>query len=103
MDAVIGALGSRLRFEIEQELRIERAAFAAKVRVTRAILLLSQEELARRIGVTQRSIHRIEQGLAQPKRKTVIMIERFWAERGITFEHLRSGGFRLVVDSNLLC
>lgn len=102
MDAIANALGSWVRHEIEQELRVERAALAAKIRVTRAILVLSQEELARRIGVTQRSIHRIEQGLAQPKRKTMIMIERFWAEQAITFENMRNGGFRLVVDSNLL-
>jgi hypothetical protein len=34
--------------------------------------------------------------------QTIIRIQRFWAEQGISFEDLRSGGFRLVVDSAVL-
>jgi hypothetical protein len=38
----------------------------------------------------------------QPKRQTVLKIQRFWFERGIVFENLRNGGFRLAVDSDVL-
>ena len=90
------------RFDLEQQLRVERAAFAAKVRAARAVLGLSQEQFAGHIGLTQKSVHRIEQGAVQPKRQTVLKIQRFWFDRGISFEALRNGGFRLAVDADVL-
>jgi hypothetical protein len=38
----------------------------------------------------------------QPKRQTVLKIQRFWIEQGIVFENLRNGGFRLAVDPDVL-
>jgi DNA-binding XRE family transcriptional regulator len=102
MDLAIETMHTKPRFDLEQQLRIERAAFAAKVRAARAVLGLSQDQFARRIGLTQKSIHRIEQGLVQPKRQTVLKIQRFWFERSISFENLRNGGFRLAVDGDVL-
>jgi DNA-binding XRE family transcriptional regulator len=102
MDLAIEIMHSKPRLDLEQELRVERAAFAAKVRAARAVLGLSQDQFARRIGLTQKSIHRIEQGIVQPKRQTVLKIQRFWFERGISFENLRNGGFRLAVDGDTL-
>jgi DNA-binding XRE family transcriptional regulator len=102
MDVAIETMSTKPRFDLEQELRVERAAFAAKVRAARAVLGLSQDQFARHIGLTQKSIHRIEQGAVQPKRGTVLRIQRFWLERGITFENLRNGGFRLAVDPDVL-
>lgn len=83
-------------------MRVEQKAFAAKLRATRAILDMSQGQLADEIGLTQRSIHRIERGDVQPKVRTILTIEKFWSQRGISFEGLSDGGFRLVVDSTVL-
>jgi DNA-binding XRE family transcriptional regulator len=88
--------------DLDHALRVERLAFAAKLRAARAILGLSQDQFAQLIGLTQKSVHRIEQGVVQPHLRTVLKIERYWHSRGISFENLRSGGFRLVVDSAVL-
>jgi DNA-binding XRE family transcriptional regulator len=96
------AVSDTPRLELDRTLRVERAAFAAKLRAARAVLGLSQDQLAQRIGLTQKSVHRIEQGMVQPKLRTILTIERFWSRQGIAFENLRSGGFRLVVDSDVL-
>lgn len=99
--AIAPALTSR-SVEIDQVLRIERASFAAKLRASRAVLGLSQDQFAQQIGLTQRSVHRLEQGAVQPKLQTIIRIQRFWLDQGISFEDLRNGGFRLIVDSTVL-
>ena len=80
---------------------IERAVFAAKVRAARAVLGLSQDQFALKIGLTQKSVHRIEHGDVQPKVRTILMIEQFWGRQGIAFENV-NGGFRLVVKSSVL-
>ncbi len=80
-------------------MRMERLAFAAKVRMARAVAGLSQSELAARIGMTQRSIHKLEQGGTEPRRATVGALEMLWREQGIEFEDLGDGGFRVVVRS----
>ncbi len=90
------------RYDLAHDLHVERVAFAAKVRSARAVLGLSQDQFARRIGLTQKSVHRIEQGTVEPKLKTILKIQRFWSEQGIAFEELRDGGFRLVVGSDAL-
>ena len=102
--AVETALGSHRsqQYAIDQTLRVERVAFAAKLRAARAVLGLSQDEFAHHIGLTQKSVHRIEQGTVQPKLRTILTIEKFWCEQGISFEKLRNGGFRLVVESSVL-
>ena len=102
MDVAIETMPTKPRFDLEQQLRVERAAFAAKVRAARAVLGLSQDQFARHIGLTQKSIHRIEQGAVQPKRQTVLKIQRFWIDQGIAFENLRNGGFRLAVNPDVL-
>jgi DNA-binding XRE family transcriptional regulator len=88
--------------QLDHIMRIERAAFAAKLRAARAVLGLSQDQLAHQTGLTQKSVHRIEQGDVQPKARTIHMIEQFWSRQGISFEDLKDGGFRLVVDSSVL-
>jgi DNA-binding XRE family transcriptional regulator len=102
MEAAIEPAHTKPRFDLERELRVERAAFAGKLRAARAVLALSQEQFAQRIGLTQKSVHRIEQGAVQPKRQTVVKIQRFWFEQGLMFEELGDGGFRLIVDSDVL-
>jgi DNA-binding XRE family transcriptional regulator len=102
MDLVIETSQRRPSYDLAHDLRVERIAFAAKVRSARAVLGLSQDQFARRIGLTQKSVHRIEQGNVEPKLQTILKIQRFWSEQGIAFEELRDGGFRLVVGSGTL-
>jgi transcriptional regulator with XRE-family HTH domain len=82
--------------------RLECSAFAAKIRMARALLGWSQSELAFRIGLTQRGIHKLEQGDTEPRRATVRAIETVWHDEGIEFEDLPDGGFRVSVGSPLL-
>ncbi|RDV01039.1 helix-turn-helix domain-containing protein [Undibacter mobilis] len=87
-------------FDLSNLMRMERLAFAAKVRLARAVAGLSQSELAARIGMTQRSIHKLEQGGTEPRRATVVALEMLWREKGIEFEDLVDGGFRAVIRSS---
>jgi DNA-binding XRE family transcriptional regulator len=89
-------------YDLAHDLRVERLAFSAKVRAARAILGLSQEQFARRIGLTQKSVHRIEQATVDPKLQTILKIQRFWVGQGVFFEDLPGGGFRLMVGSDTL-
>lgn len=80
-------------------IRLERRAFAAKLRMARALLGWSQSEFGVRVGLTQRAIHKLEQGDTEPRRATVRAIEEVWREQGIEFEDSIDGGFRLHVRS----
>ncbi len=102
MALLIDAIRSETDLDIDYALRVERISFGAKVRAARAILGLSQEEFAHQVGLTQRSIHRIEQGVVEPKLRTIHAIEQFWKQHGISIENLRDGGFRLAVSSSTL-
>lgn len=81
--------------DLVELMRLERLAFAAKIRMTRALIGWSQTELAHRVGLTQRSVHKLEQGDTEPRRATVRVIEELWREQGIEFEDLADGGFRV--------
>lgn len=81
--------------DLVELMRLERLAFAAKIRMTRALIGWSQTELAQRVGLTQRSVHKLEQGGTEPRRATVRVIEQLWREQGIEFEDMADGGFRL--------
>ncbi len=95
----LGQYGSR---DLVALIRVERRAFAAKIRLVRAVLGWSQSELGLRVGLTQRAIHKIEQGDTEPRRTTVRAIEEVWREAGVEFEDLTDGGFRVSVRSSLL-
>ena len=88
--------------DLAELVRLERRAFAAKLRMARAVIGCSQSELALHAGLTQRSVHKLEQGETEPRRATVYAIERFWREHGIEFEDLTDGGFRVSVRPALL-
>jgi transcriptional regulator with XRE-family HTH domain len=88
--------------ELAELIRLERRAFAAKVRMARAMLGWSQSEFGVRVGLTQRAIHKLEQGETEPRRATVRAIEEVWREQGIEFEDLADGGFCVSVRSALL-
>jgi transcriptional regulator with XRE-family HTH domain len=81
--------------------RLERRAFAAKIRFARAMLCWTQGELAGRVGLTQRAIHKLEQGETEPRRATIHAIEQVWREEGLDFEDA-GDGFRLVVQGPLI-
>jgi transcriptional regulator with XRE-family HTH domain len=88
--------------ELVELLRLERLAFAAKLRLGRAVLGWSQGELGARVGLTQRAIHKLEQGNTEPRRATVYAIEDIWRAEGIEFEELQGGGFRVTVRTGVL-
>jgi DNA-binding XRE family transcriptional regulator len=81
--------------------RLERHALAAKVRLVRAVLGWSQTELGRRVGLTQRAIHKLEQGETEPRRTTVRALEAIWREQSLEFEDLADGGFRVSIRSTV--
>jgi transcriptional regulator with XRE-family HTH domain len=99
MTMQLGQHGSR---DLVELIRVERLAFAAKIRVVRAVLGWSQSEFGFRVGLTQRAIHKIEQGDTEPRRTTVRAIEEVWREAGVEFEDLADGGFGVSVCSSLL-
>jgi predicted transcriptional regulator len=87
---------------VDAAVRRERLAFAAKVRAARAVLGLSQAKLANRVGMTQKSIYRIELGADDLRRSTVIAVEQVLKAEGIEFEELPGGGFKVVVPDVIL-
>jgi DNA-binding XRE family transcriptional regulator len=99
MSMQFGPHGSRDLIEL---IRLERRAFAAKLRVVRAVLGWSQGELGFRVGLTQRAIHKIEQGDTEPRRTTIRVIEQVWRDEGVEFEDMPDGGFRVSVRPPLL-
>ena len=66
--------------DLVELMRLERLAFAAKLRLSRAVLGWSQSELGFRIGLSQRAVHKIEQGDTEPRRSTVRAIEEIWRD-----------------------
>jgi transcriptional regulator with XRE-family HTH domain len=85
---------------VSPSLAVERqdpAAFATCVRMARAALNWSQHDLARLLGMTQRSIHRIEQGHCEPRRVTVLAIETLLREAGVSFEQDANGAITVAV------
>jgi transcriptional regulator with XRE-family HTH domain len=96
---LLGEQGAR---DLAELLRIERRAFAAKVRLLRAVLGWSQSELGFRVGLTQRAIHKIEQGETEPRRTTIRAIEELWREQGVEFEDMPDGGFRVSIRAGLI-
>jgi DNA-binding XRE family transcriptional regulator len=87
---------------LKQIVRLERQAFAAKIRLVRAVLGWSQTELGQHVGLTQRAIHKLEQGVTEPRRATVRALETVWHEQKIEFEDLADGGFRVSIRASVL-
>jgi transcriptional regulator with XRE-family HTH domain len=99
MTVHVAVTGAR---DLVELVRLERLAFAAKVRLARAVLGWSQSELGFRVGLTQRAIHKLEQGETEPRRTTVRVIEEIWREQSIEFEDLADGGFLVHVRAPVL-
>ena len=88
--------------DLVELMKLDRHAFAAKVRLARAVLGWSQSEFGRRVGMTQRAIHKLEQGETDPRRSTMRAIEQAWRMQGISFEDLSDGSFRAIVRTAAL-
>jgi transcriptional regulator with XRE-family HTH domain len=88
--------------DLVELIRLERLAFAAKLRMSRAVLGWSQSELGFRVGLSQRAVHKIEQGDTEPRRVTVRAIEEIWRDEGIEFEDITGGGFRATIRGPVL-
>jgi DNA-binding XRE family transcriptional regulator len=95
-------LGSSVSNDLLELVRVERMAFAAKLRMARAVLGLSQSELGERVGLTQRAIHKLEQGDTEPRRTTMRVIEEIWRAEGLEFEDIGDGAFRVTVRTPVL-
>jgi transcriptional regulator with XRE-family HTH domain len=70
--------------------------------MARAALGWSQAELGRLLGMSQRAIHRIEQGHSMPRRTTLLAIEALLAKAGLKIEACSDGGFRISVPASML-
>jgi transcriptional regulator with XRE-family HTH domain len=80
----------------------DRLVVATTVRMARAALGWSQVEFGRRLGMTQRSVHRIEQGHSEPRLTTLLAIEHLLRRAGLKIEHRNDGGFCIVVPASVL-
>ncbi|WP_350149865.1 helix-turn-helix transcriptional regulator [Devosia sp. RR2S18] len=78
-----------------------KASLGARIRAARGVLGWSQADLAQRIGSTQRSVNRIEQGAVDARSSTVSAIDQAFRDAGIIFEDLGEGGFKLTAPSSL--
>ncbi len=58
---------------------------AAQCRAARALLVWSQQELAKKAGVGVVTVHQLEAGLSQPRKATLEVIQRAFEAAGIEF------------------
>ena len=77
-------------------------AFAASLRMARAALGWSQVEFGQLLGMTQRSVHRIEQGGCEPRRTTLLAIESLLRQAGLQVELRSDGSLCIVVPASAL-
>jgi transcriptional regulator with XRE-family HTH domain len=80
----------------------DRLLVAMAVRMARAALGWSQSELGQFLGMSQRAIHRIEQGHSEPRRTTLLAIETLLSKAGLKIEDRSDGGFSLTVPESML-
>jgi predicted transcriptional regulator len=67
----------------------------AHIRAARALLDITQGELAAMVGMSKTAINNIERGKADPKASTLRAIESALAEAGIEFANGGEPGVRL--------
>jgi transcriptional regulator with XRE-family HTH domain len=80
----------------------DRLLVAMAIRMARAALGWSQAEFGRFLGMSQRAIHRIEQGHSEPRRTTLLAIESLLHKAGFKIEDRSDGGFCMVVPASML-
>ena len=67
----------------------------AHIRAARALLDITQAELAQGVGISKTGLNNIERGNTDPKASTLGAIERYLAEQGIEFTNGGEPGVRL--------
>jgi transcriptional regulator with XRE-family HTH domain len=80
----------------------DRLLVAMTIRMARGALGWSQAEFGRFLGMSQRAIHRIEQGHSEPRRTTLLAIESLLRKAGFKIEDRSDGGFSMVVPGTML-
>jgi transcriptional regulator with XRE-family HTH domain len=80
----------------------DRMLVAMSIRMARAALGWSQAEFGRFLGMSQRAIHRIEQGHSEPRRTTLLAIESLLYKAGFKIEDRSDGGFCMIVPASML-
>jgi transcriptional regulator with XRE-family HTH domain len=80
----------------------DRLLFAARIRAARAVLGWSQTELGQKARITQRAIYRLESAAVTARHLTRIRINKAFADAGIGFAELPSGGFEMIVRTQLV-
>jgi transcriptional regulator with XRE-family HTH domain len=78
------------------------ARLAVQIRAARALLNWSQAELARRADLTQRSIHRLEQGSSAVRASTADALAEAFADAGVHFEESKDGGITITVPAGVI-
>ena len=68
---------------------------AAHIRAARALLDITQAQLAERVGMSKTGLNNIERGNTDPKASTLNAIERYLVEAGIEFSNGGEPGVRL--------
>ena len=59
--------------------------FSAEIKRVRQNNMLSQEEMARELGVSFATVNRWETGKAKPTYRTLRLIDEFCKKRGVSF------------------
>lgn len=59
--------------------------FSAEIKRVRQDNMLSQEEMARELGVSFATVNRWETGKAKPTYRTLRLIDEFCKKRGVSF------------------
>jgi transcriptional regulator with XRE-family HTH domain len=77
----------------------DRLIVAMTVRMARAALGWSQSELGHHLGMSQRGIHRVEQGHSTPRRATLLALEAVFTKAGLKIEERTDGGFCVHVSA----
>jgi transcriptional regulator with XRE-family HTH domain len=95
----VGRVSDRQHRDRQQH---DRLLVATTVRMARAALGWSQAEFGRFLGMSQRAIHRIEQGHSEPRRTTLLAIESLLRKAGFKIEDRSDGGFSMVVPGTML-
>lgn len=77
-------------------------AFAVYVRMARAALGWNQYDLAHMLGMTQRSINRIELGHCAPRRTTMLAMEGLLRKAGVNVEYGADGHVAVTVQASVI-
>jgi len=84
------------------EARMDRHMMAIQVRAARAALKWKQAELARRAGISEPAINRLERGENEPRYSTFMSVLSAFREAGVVFDEAPKRGITMFLDTNLI-